>query len=220
MKPDATPSEVAVQAVHAHSSGDWHRLATMVDEESVRAWRDWFVLAHAHVPTLAELAVEDPEAPAEALVQRREESAARCRRFEANLPRVVAGVSDADELRALAPIELLVRYVQAHDTLRQLTMLYEEAYGAADLPIPDLDLTRVPLAIQPILEEAISETEVRVVLRNVGPDSESSGPEVEWRMRRQPGGRWRVLVTDDLLILPREASVMIDDPVVSRLLQR
>jgi hypothetical protein len=78
MKPDATPTEVASQALDAHSAGDWHRLAALADEESVRAWRDGFVLAHAHMPTLSELAMEDPEVPAEALAQLQEERIARC----------------------------------------------------------------------------------------------------------------------------------------------
>ena len=219
VKPDATPTEVVSQALHAHSAGDWHRLAALADEESVRAWRDGFVLAHAHVPTLAELAMEDPEVPTEALVQLQEERIARCQRFEANLPRLVAGVRTADELCALDPTELLVRYVEAHDTLGQLAMLYKEAYDAAYLPLPDLDLSRLPLAIRPIREEVISETEVRVVLQEVEPDGEPSGPGAEWMLRRQPDGQWRVLVTDDFLILPGETSVMIDDPVVSKFLQ-
>jgi hypothetical protein len=217
--PDATPIEVASQALRAHSAGDWHRLATLTDQESLRAWRDGFVRAHVYVPTLAELASEDPEVPAEALPQRREERIARCRHFEANLPRVVAGVRTAEELRALDPMDLFVCYVKAHDMVEQVGMLYREAYDAAALPMPHLDQSRVPLTIRATREEVTSETEARVVLREIGPDGESIGPEAQWMLRRQPGGPWRVLVTDDFLVLPAETSVMIDDPVVWKFLQ-
>lgn len=217
--PEATPIEVASQALRAHSAGDWHRLAMLTDQESLRAWRDEFVRAHVYVPTLAELASEDPEVPAEVLPQLQEERIARCRHFEANLPRVVAGVRTAEELRALDPADLFVRYVKAHDMVEQVAMLYREAYGAATLPMPDLDLSRVPLTIRAIHYEVTSETEARVVLGEVGPDGEPRGPEAEWMLRRQPGGPWRLLVTNDFLVLSGETSVMIDDPVVSKFLQ-
>jgi hypothetical protein len=217
--PDATPIEVASQALRAHSDGDWHRIAMLTDQESLRAWRDGFVRAYVYVPTLAELASEDPEVPAEALPRLREERIARCRQLEANLPQVVAGVRTAEELRALEPTDLFVRYVNAHDMVERVAMLYREAYDAAALPMPDLDTSRVPLTILPIREEVTSETEARVVLREVGPDGEPSGPEAEWMLTRRPGGPWRMLVTNDFLILPVETSVMIDDPVVLKLLQ-
>jgi hypothetical protein len=109
--------------------------------------------------------------------------------------------------------------LKAHDMIEQVAMLYREAYDAAALPLPDLDLSRVPLTIRPIGEEVMSGTEARVMLGEVGPDGEPTRPDFEWLLTRQPGGPWRVLVTDDLLTLPGEVSVMIDDPVVSKFLQ-
>jgi hypothetical protein len=131
----------------------------------------------------------------------------------------VAGVGTTDVLRALDPTELPVRYLEAHDGLGRLAMLYVAAYRAAALPLPDSSVQRPPLMFRPVHEERMSDTDARVTLREVGPSGKPSGPEVQWMLRRQPGRAWRVLVTADFLSLPSEMSVMIDDPVVSKFLQ-
>ena len=220
LSPDATPTEVVSVALESYSAGDWHRLSILADPESIRAWRDEFVLANTHVPTVAELAMERPEAPVWALARLREEDyVARLRRFEANLPRTVAGVRTADELRALDPTELLVRYLEAHDELTQVVMLYTAAYDAAALPLPDISMQRPPLGFRPVHEEKMRDTDARVLLREVGPSGEPDGEEAEWMLRRQPDGSWRVVVTEDFLSLTGVTSIMIDDPVVSKFLQ-
>jgi hypothetical protein len=217
---DATPTEVVSLALERYAAGDWGRLAMLADQESVIAWRDDFLRANTYVPTVEELAIECPDAPVEVLEGMREDGfVAKRRRFEVNLRRVVTGVRTIEELQALDPTELLVRYMQAHNALGQLDALVDEAYGAAGLPVPDTSAHRPPPMVRPFREEMVSDTEARVSLRMTLPEGEPSEPDTEWMLRRQPGGQWRVVVTPDFLSLPDEVSIMIDDPVLLKFLR-
>jgi hypothetical protein len=217
---DATPTEAVSLALECYAAGDWDRLATLVDRESVIAWRDDFLRANTYVPTVEELAIERPGTPVEVLERMREDGfVARRRRFEDNLPRVVTGVRTIEEVHALEPTELLARYVQAHDALGQLDAVVAEAYGAAGLPVPETRTQRPPPAFRPAREERISDTEARVSLSEILPDGGPSEADAEWMLRRRPGGPWRVVVTADFLCLPGAIAMMIDDPVVLEYLQ-
>ena len=124
---------MVLAALAARSAGDWRAMVALADPASVREWREVFLDGNLRLPSVEALAAEYPRATSEAL-QRLIDThlAPSCRDFEARLEAHLAGVRTAAEAEALAPEELLARYLEADDPRYGMRRLY----AAAGKPVP------------------------------------------------------------------------------------
>jgi hypothetical protein len=218
--PTTSPAEVVRAGLAAHTSGDWPRLAALADPESLAEWSSQFIQANTHIPTLEELREECPEAPPERLRALVEDFTTPVHRFIAALPTHVAGVRTLEELHALSPTEVLLRFLQAGDKVARIARAIEAAYREAGLPLPDDGPHRRRIRrFQIRREELVSDDEARVAFVEEGAAS-GEGASDEWVLRRQSDGGWRVLVRTSFLYLPGASIRYFDDPMLLAYLRR
>lgn len=188
----------------------------LAEPTGVRAWSEYYVRANASVPTLEELAAEHPEAPPAALARLRlEHYEARRRDFESRIATLVAGVSTLTELETLPPEEILARWLEAHDPRTKLARLSQTM--GRPLPIAAHEL--VTSSVRIVGQEPAGPDEVQVSWQEVDAGDRNSAREtavretaVTWRLRRQSGGQWRVVLDEEFLMPWVTTAWVIDDP--------